>query len=60
MAAALGVRFYGVVSDQLAEALEIFSTRAEAQSVVHAWDQDEPDQVGALRVEPIELMTGSQ
>jgi hypothetical protein len=37
---------------------ELFPTRAEAEAVVQAWDRDEPDQVGALHVELIEIETG--
>jgi hypothetical protein len=36
------MRFYGVVSDQLDEAIELFPTRQEAEAVVNAWDEDEP------------------
>lgn len=39
--------FYGVVSDFLDEAVELFPTRAEADAVVEAWDRDEPNQAGA-------------
>jgi hypothetical protein len=31
------VRFYGVASSQLAEALELFPTHEEADAVVRAW-----------------------
>jgi hypothetical protein len=44
------VLFYGVVSDFLGEAIELFSTREEAEAVVRAWDEDEPERAGALRV----------
>jgi hypothetical protein len=54
------VQFCGVVSDYLGEALEFFSTREEAEAVVSAWDRYEPDQAGALRVEMIELDSGSR
>jgi hypothetical protein len=39
------------VSDLSEEALELFITREEAEAIVQAWDRDEPEQVGALRVE---------
>ena len=39
------------VSDLLGEAVELFTTREEAEAIVQAWDRDEPDQVGELRVE---------
>lgn len=53
------MRFYGVVSNQLAEAIELFPTRQEAEAVVRASDEGEPDQAGALSIEPTELVTGS-
>jgi hypothetical protein len=52
------MRFYGVVSDFLDEAVELFPTREEAAAVVLAWDEDEPERAAALHVEPIELVTG--
>jgi hypothetical protein len=51
------VRFYGVVSDSLDEAIELFPTRPEAQAVVDSWDRDEPDRAGELHVEQIEFET---
>jgi hypothetical protein len=45
------------VCDSLQEAVELFPTRHEAEAIVQAWDRDEPDQVGALRVEMIEFET---
>jgi hypothetical protein len=47
--------FYGVVSDSTEEAVELFTTREEAEAIVQAWDRDEPDQVGSLRVERIRV-----
>jgi hypothetical protein len=49
---------YGVVSDSLAEAIELFPSQEEAEAVVRAWDEDEPGEAGALHVEAIELVTG--
>jgi hypothetical protein len=51
------VHSYGVVSDRLDEAVELFPTREEAAAVVSAWDRDEPDQAGTLRVETVEFET---
>ena len=50
--------FYGVVRDCLDEAVELFPARLEAEAVVKAWDSDEPDRVGELHVELIELAAG--
>jgi hypothetical protein len=52
------VRFYGVVSEVLQQAVEIFPTRDDAYAVVSAWDRDEPDHAGALQVEPVDLGAG--
>ena len=46
---------YGVVIESFGEAVELFPTRAEAEHVVAAWDLDEPDRAGELRIEEIEL-----
>jgi hypothetical protein len=35
------------------------ASREEAEAIVQAWDVDEPDQAGALRVERIEFRTGT-
>ncbi len=51
--------FYGVVSDFLGEAVELFPTREHAEAVVQAWDRDEPDQAGTLYVEPIKIEGGA-
>jgi hypothetical protein len=54
------VLFYGVVSDSTEEAVELLTSREEAEAIVQAWDRDEPDQAGALRrVEKIEFRTGT-
>jgi hypothetical protein len=45
------------VSDSIKEALELFTSREEAEAIVQAWDVDEPEQVGALRVEMVEFET---
>ena len=47
--------FWAVVSDSTEEAVEFFAPREEAEAIVQAWDRDERDQAGALRVEPVEL-----
>jgi hypothetical protein len=49
--------FWAVVSDSTEEAVELFTSREEAEAIVQAWDRDEPDEVGALRVERIEFET---
>jgi hypothetical protein len=49
--------FWAVVSDSTEEAVELFTTREEAEAIVRAWDRGEPDQAGALRVELVELET---
>jgi hypothetical protein len=54
---ALAVHVYGVVSDELEEAVELFATRREAELVVQNWDRDEPERAGELRVEPVKLET---
>jgi hypothetical protein len=54
------MRFYGVISKALGDAVELFATREEAEAVVHAWDENEPDQAGALCVEPVELLSGGE
>lgn len=53
------VPFWAVVSDSTEEAVELFTTREEAEAIVHSWDRDEPDQAGILRVEKIEFRTGT-
>jgi hypothetical protein len=53
------VLFYGVVSDSTEEAVELFTSPEAAETIVRAWDRNEPDQVGILRVEQIELRTGT-
>jgi hypothetical protein len=53
------VLFYAVVSDALEEAVELLPTRQEAEAVVRAWDRDEPQRGGALRIELVELQTGT-
>jgi hypothetical protein len=51
--------FWAVVSDSTEEAVELFPTREEAEAIVQAWDRDEPDHAGTLRVEQIEFRTGT-
>jgi hypothetical protein len=42
--------FWAVVSAEIDRVIEFFTTRLQAEAVVRAWDKDEPDHVGALRV----------
>jgi hypothetical protein len=49
--------FWAVVSDSTDEAVELLTTREEAEAIVPAWDRDEPEQAGVLHVEMIELET---
>jgi hypothetical protein len=51
------MRFYGMVCDSLEEAIELFTERREAELVVENWNRDEPERVGELRVEAIEIET---
>jgi hypothetical protein len=51
--------FWAVVSDLTDEALELSTRREEAEAIVQAWDRDEPEQAGTLRVEKIEFRTGT-
>jgi hypothetical protein len=51
--------FWAVASDSTEEAVELFPTREEAEAIVQAWDRDEPAWQGLLRVEKIELRTGT-
>jgi hypothetical protein len=55
----LPMLFYGVVSDSTEEAVELFTSRKEAEAIVQAWNRDEPDEAGTLRVERIEFRTGT-
>jgi hypothetical protein len=45
--------------DSTAKAVELFTSREEAEAIVQAWDRDEPDQAGVLRVEKIQFRTGT-
>jgi hypothetical protein len=47
--------FWAVVSDPSEEAVEVVTRREEAEAIVQVWDRDEPEQVGALRVETVEF-----
>jgi hypothetical protein len=51
--------FWAVVSDSTEEAVELLPTREEAEAIVQAWDRDEPDQAGVLRIEMIEFQDGN-
>jgi hypothetical protein len=45
--------FWGAVSDLTEEPIELSIRREEAEAIVEAWDRDEPDQAGSLRVETV-------
>lgn len=50
------MRVYAVVSEQTSdEALYLFVDRQMAERMVESWNRDEPDRVGELHVEPVEL-----
>jgi hypothetical protein len=49
--------FWVVVSGLTEEAVELLPSREEAEAIVQAWDVDEPEEVGALRVEMVEFET---
>lgn len=49
-----------MVSDFLDEAVELLPTREEAEAVICAWDEDEPNEAGALHVEPVKLVMGGE
>jgi hypothetical protein len=48
--------FWAVVSDSTDEAVELFTSREEAEAIVQGWDRDEPGQVGLLQIEPIDWL----
>jgi hypothetical protein len=52
--------FWAVVSDSTEEAVELFTSREEAEAIAQAWDRDEPEQAGVLRVEQIEIRAGTR
>ena len=49
------MRFYGVVSEQDVETVEIFAERADAERFVAEVEDDDPDLAALLRVEELEL-----
>ena len=49
------LRLYGVLDDSIQEIVELTLERADAERVVAAWDEDEPDHAGALTVIVIEI-----
>jgi hypothetical protein len=49
-----------LVSASTEEAVELLPTREEAEAIVQAWDRDEPEQAGMLRVARVEIEAGSQ
>ena len=52
------VIFYAVVSDEIEQVIEFFSTPSEAEAMLERVLSDEPDWRELLYVEPIELVTG--
>jgi hypothetical protein len=51
--------FWAVASDLTEEAVELFTSREEVEAIVQAWDRDEHEQAGVLRVEAVELETST-
>lgn len=51
--------FYAVVSDQINRVIEFFRSQHEAELMLALVLSDEPDLRDILRVEPIELRTGT-
>jgi hypothetical protein len=51
----LGVRVWGVVDEQLGEAIEVFVRREDAERFLEEVEHDEPETAAKLRVEAIEL-----
>lgn len=49
------MRFYGVVDVGLAEAVELFAHRGEAEEMLAELLADEPDWEDSFRVEQVEL-----
>ena len=49
------VRFYGVVSEQDVETVEIFAQREDAERFVAEVEDDDPELAALLRVEELEL-----
>jgi hypothetical protein len=50
---------WAVVSDEINQVIEFFPTRRQAERMVAEALQDEPDWRAILRVEKIELRTGT-
>ena len=50
--------FYAVVSDEIEQVIEFFSTPFEAEAMLEEVLTDEPDWHDVLYIEPIELVTG--
>jgi hypothetical protein len=55
----LGVFFLAVVSDEIDRVIEFFPVRRQAERMVAEALQDEPDWREVLRVEKVELRTGT-
>jgi hypothetical protein len=54
------VIFYAVVSDEIEQVIEFFNTPTEAEAMLEAVLEDEPNWREILYVEPVELVTGSE
>jgi hypothetical protein len=54
------VIFYAVVSDEIQQVIEVFSTPAEAQEILERALNDEPDWREILHMEPVAFVTGCQ
>jgi hypothetical protein len=52
------VIFYAVVSDEIEQVIEFFSSPSEAEAMLERVLSDEPDWRDLLYIEPIELVTG--
>jgi hypothetical protein len=52
------VIFYAVVSDQIEQVIEFFTTPAEAEAMLEEVLRDEPEWCDVLYIEPVELIIG--
>ena len=50
--------FYAVVSDQIEQVIEFYSSPAEAEAMLEEVLRDEPDWRDSFYIQPIELVTG--
>ena len=53
-----GVIFYAVVSDEIEQVIEFYSTPSEAEAMLERVLSDEPEWRDVFYIEPIELVTG--